>query len=238
MATLDKIVLSIQDVIKDDELSAETKVIQEINDAVQNIAAGIRMPPEMGGGISPPLVDLYAWKTLQTSVNSPFISLPDDYQRNVFRVFDDTLEKIEPPVGGDYYAFTRFLKQIQYSDFSETGEVYRVCIKGRSLYYQGIPASPYTLGIHYYRKPAILALDGDVPEGIPEHLQQSIIKHYVCKELFGEKIEDGQDNKGIGTKYHTQKFFEDMCDLIDYVGRESEPMYYGDGGTQDRGACD
>jgi hypothetical protein len=56
---------------------------------------------------------------------------------------------------------------------------------------------------------------------------------------MGEKIEDGQDNTGIGTKYHTAKFFEAMTDLIDFIGiTDASPMYYGEGGYEDRGIVD
>jgi hypothetical protein len=83
-----------------------------------------------------------------------------------------------------------------------------------------------------------MAGDADCPDGIPEHLQMRLIKHYCCKEIFGEAIEDGQDNTGIGTKYHSMKFIEAMTDLCDFVGIDAEPQYYGEGGSEDRGVCD
>ena len=190
------------------------------------------------GEVSPPLPDLYACSTVNTDTMLPCVPLPGDYQRGLFNVFDNTNYQILPPRGGDYYAFSRFIKQINQLNLSEAGEVYRVCVKGSNLYYQGIPTVSTTLGVHYYRKPVPMALDGDAPDGIPEHLAGSMIKHYVVKEVMGEKIEDGQDNMGVGTKYHTAKFFEDMTDLIDFIGREGEPLYYGSGGYEDRGACD
>ncbi len=235
-ATLSSLVAGIQDVLQDENSFPGAKLIKEINNAIQCIAGGIRMPENKE--ISPPLPDLCTYGVVNTHTTLPYAELPLDYQRNVFNVFDNTKYQILPPRGGDYYSFSRFLKQISWYDLSEVGDIYRVCVKGFKLYYQGIPSTTYPLGVHYYRKPAELVSDGDIPEGIPEHLQHSIIKHYVCKDLFGEKIEDGQDNKGIGTSYHTKKFFEDMQDLIDYVGRESEAQYYGEGGFEDRGIVD
>ena len=233
MATLTQIVTAIQGVLQDPNYT-EPYLVSSINNAVSSIAAGIRMPD---GIISPPLPDLYANDVVHTST-AAFVSLPVNYQRKVFMVYDDTSYQLLPPIGGDYYAFTKFLRQVNRMDLTEPGSIYRVCVKGNNLYYQGIPTTSTLLGVHYYRKPATLALDEDVPEGIPEHLHTSIIKHYVCKEIFGEKIEDGQDNKGIGTKYHTTKFFEDMNDLIDFVGQDDEPQYYGGSGFEDRGICD
>jgi len=231
---LSTLITDIQGILQDAAYS-DIVLIPKINSAVQNIAAGIRMP---NGETSPPLVGLYTNAQLYTDPTLPYISLPVDYQREVIFVYDSTMYQILPPRGGDYYSYNRFLKQINQFDLKETGEIYRVAIKSRKLYYQGIPTASTMVGIHYYKKPDLLVELTDVPECIPEHLQASIITHYVVKEIFGEKIEDGQDNTGIGTKYHTAKFFEDMTDLIDFNGRDSAPMYYGVGGTEDRGACD
>lgn len=234
MATLTQIVTAIDDVLQDPAYT-EGKITAKINAALQTVAAGIRMP---NGEISPPLPDLYAYGTVNTSITLPYVSLPADYQRHVFNVYDSSFTSVSIPGGGGYYSFALFLKQISNPSLAEVGSIYRACVKGTKLYYQGIPAASTTLGVHYYRKPATLALDGDIPEGIPEHLQTALIKHYVCKEYMGEKIEDGQDNTGIGTKYHTAKFFEVMTNLCDAIGIDGEPQYYGEGGFEDAGACD
>ncbi len=113
-----------------------------------------------------------------------------------------------------------------------------VCVKGSKLYYQGIPTAATTLGLHYYKKPTTMVTATDEPDGIPEHLQLRLIKHYVCKEIMGEAIEDGQDNHGIGVKYHTGKFYEAMTELCDYIGIDAKPHFYGCGDFADAGACD
>jgi hypothetical protein len=79
----------------------------------------------------------------------------------------------------------------------------------------------------YYKVPDTLVGNSDEHEGIPDHLQKRLVKHYVCKEIFGEGLEDGDDSKGTGCKYHTAKFYEAMIDLIDFVGIDAEPEYYG-----------
>ncbi len=230
---LSDLLAAIQGVIQDPVYN-DVVLTDRINDAISAIAGGIRMPDSE---VSPPLPDLYKSDTVITTTLA-YASLPADYQRNVFNVFDGAWNKINPPRGGGYYSFNLFLKQSSNMSLAETGSVYRVCVKGRKLYYQGIPAAPANIGIHYYRKPTPLTLGTDEPDCLPEHLQKKLIKHYVCKEIFGESIEDGQDNSGIGTKYHTGKFFEAMADLIDFIGIDSEPQYYGSGGFEDRGACD
>jgi hypothetical protein len=235
LVTLSSLLVAIKEIIQD---AAYTDILLtgRINDAVNTIAAGIRMPD---GQISPALPDLYKYAVVNTSTSLPYVSLPPDYQRKVFNVCDDTLYKILAPRGGDYYSFNKFIQQISKMDFTETGSIYRVAIKGQKLYYQGIPSVTFPLGIHYYKKPVPMVGDADCPEGIPEHLQTRLIKHKVCAEIMGEAIEDGQDNKGIGTTYHTAKFMEAMTDLCDFIGiPDAQPEYYGSGGFEDKGVCD
>jgi hypothetical protein len=234
MPTLSTLVSSIEDILQDPAYPPE-RLIDRINDALQHIAGGIRMPD---GQTSPPLPDLYSYGVVNTSTTLPYVSLPADYQRKVSLVYLDGKYRINPPRGGDYYAFKLFTNQISNKGFAETGTIYRVAIKGKNIYYQGIPAVSTTIGVHYYKKPDILALDGDEPEGIPEHLAGGLIKHYVIMNIFGEAVEDGQDNTGIGNKYHAGKFYAYMTDLLDYIGIDGEPEYYGSGGFEDRGVCD
>lgn len=235
MVTLTSIVDSIQNVLQDEAYTIPF-LIDEINGAVQSIAAGMRLS---NGQISPPLPDLYTYSTVITGAGW-FVPLPEDYQRNIFNILDSGLNKVPPPRGGDYYSFTRFMQQVKKPDLSEIGNLYVICVKGRKLFYQGIPAVPETIGLHYYRKPARLDLDGDTVDAFEtfDHLTNDLLKHYVCAGIMGEKIEDGQDNKGIGTKYHTNMFMEAMMAMVDFIGIDSGPIYYGGDGFEDRGACD
>lgn len=221
MTTLSALVSAIDEIIQDSAYN----LVDRINDAVTAISAGIVMPDR---SISPPLPDLYTFGTVNTSITLPYVSLPADYQRKVMLVYDATNYKISPPNGGDYYAYGLFLKQINNLSLAEAGSIYNVCVKGTKIYYQGIPSVSTTIGLHYYRKPTAMALDGDVPDGIPDHLAKRLIKHHVCKEIFGDGLEDGQDNAGTGFKYHTGKFFEAMAELVDFIPVDAEPQYYGD----------
>lgn len=231
--TLSELISAIQEIIQDGSYTEEN-LTGKINSAVSIISAGIRMPD---GLISPPLPDLYTIGTVVTTTN-PYTSLPDTYQRKVCIITDASGNRIYPPNGGDYYSFALFMRKAAVLSLTETGSVYAAVIKGSKLYYQGIPSAAETLGIHYYRKPVAMDDDDDSPDGIPEHLQLRLIKHYVCKEIMGEAIEDGQDNHGVGVKYHTGKFYEAMTDLCDFIGIDAVPMYYGSEGGGDSGACD
>jgi hypothetical protein len=233
METLSTLSEAISDIIQDSSFTST--INKRINDARVAIAGGIYMPDK---SISPPLPDLYKYGTVDTSTTLPYVSLPSDYQRKVTMIVDSAGVRYSPPPGGDYYAFKLFLNNASDKTLAETGSIYRVAIKGNKLYYQGIPTAAETIGLHYYSRPVDLAVDGDIPEELPEHLQLRLIKHYVCKEIFGEMIEDGQDNAGVGVKYHTGKFMEAMLELVEFIGTDGEPQYYGDDCSQDGGVCD
>jgi hypothetical protein len=233
MATLTEILNAIQNSLQDDAYSDEV-LTPIINLAVRNVAAGILLPT---GQISPPLPDLATWGTVNTSITLPYASLPTDYQRQVSNVYDSSKYRILPPRGGDYYAYTKFLKSIPNLDLSETGSIYTVCVRGTRIYYQGIPSVSVPIGIHYYKKPSILALDGDEPEGIPDHIQLELIRHWVCAQIAGE-IESGQYNKGIMTGYHTSKMYEWLQNMVDFIGVDAEAQYYGEDRFVDAGVCD
>lgn len=226
MATLLSLTAAIESIVGD---GSYTDLVDRINDAINNISGGIRMPD---GTTSPPLPDLYTSATVQTTVTA-YADLPTNYQRRLFYVVDSSGDRILPPAGGDYYSFMLFLNHCYKRDLTETGSVTKVCVKGKKLYYQGIPSAAEDLVVMFYKIPTVMASDIDEPEGIPDHLRVRLIKHYVCKEIFGEGLEDGAESRKVGTTYHTNKFFEAMIDLIDFIGVDAEPEYYGGGSDND-----
>lgn len=223
MATLTQLTAAIHSVVQDD--SYTDGYTDRINDAVNAITGGVRMPD---GTTSPPLPDLHTSGTISTTANA-YADLPTDYQRGLFYIVDSSGDRILPPNGGNYYSFVLFLNHCYKRDLTETGSVVKVCVKGKKLYYQGIPDVSEDLTVMYYRSPVDMTDGSDELDGIPDHLQKRLIKHWVCKEIFGEGLEDGAEARGVGAKYHTDKFYEAMIDLIDFVGVDAEPEYYSDG---------
>ena len=231
---LHSIVSSIDDILQDSAFT-ELRIVDRINTALQTITAGVRMPDN---SMSPSIPDLYTLGSVTTSTTLAYTTLPTDYQRRLTSVVDSSGLIIPAPRGGDYYSFVKFVDQASDKLLAESGSIYVVAVRGRKIYYQGIPTVATTLSLHYYAKPDTLVADTDEPDCLPEHLQERLLKHWVLKEFFGEAIEDGQDNKGIAVTYHTGKFFEAMTDLAGYVGIDSSPMYYGSDSLVDAGVCD
>jgi len=226
---------AIQDILQDSAYTS-TKIAERINDAVDSIAAGIRMP---NGQISPPLPDLFTQSTVTTSTTLPYVSLPVNYQRKVMNIYDSSGSRIAPPSGGDYYAFALFLKRVNNFNLTEAGSVYRVCVKGAKLYYQGIPTAATTLGLHYYKKPTTMVAGTDEPDGIPTHLELPLIKHRVLMDIYGEMLEAGVTEPAVGMKYHEKKFYEALQNMVDFIGIDATPLYYGSGNDyEDGGVCD
>lgn len=244
MATLSEIRDEITAVVQADLLNQaylSTLLDTRINRAVSSVAAGIRMP---NGETSPPLSDLYESGTVETDTGVAYKALPTTYQRNVFYVSDAAGDRIIPARGGSYYDFTLFLNGITSKDLSEAGSVHRVCVKGRNLYYQGIPSASVDLTVNFYRKPVDMSSDSDTPDGLPEHLQVKLIKNYVAREFFADEIKEDFKSDQLRQQriaWHDAEFYSAMQDLIDCVGyNDNEPLYYAGGGNGlvDAGMCD
>ena len=210
-------------------------ITARINDATAMIAAGVLLPD---GRTTKPLPELFQTDTVTTATDAAYVSLPDEYQRNLFYVADSSGERINPPRGGDLYSFMLFLKQIYKKDLTEAGSIYAVCVKGNNLYYQGIPAAAVDLTIHFYRKPVDIALTTASPDGIPSHLQRRLIVNYVCADIFGSMIENDTTNKMANT-YHMNEFYRAGIDLVNFIGdNDDEPILHhgGNEGITDLGA--
>jgi hypothetical protein len=229
MATLRQLADIIAGIVDDDNYD-DTQIIPYINDAVLNIASGLMLSD---GRTVPPLPNLHQISTIATATTLPYISLPSDYHRNLFYICDSNGDKVRFPKGGDYYSFMQFMVEAPSKLLDRTGNIDIACVKGNRLYYQPIPATSETLSLYYYRKPVNMLADDSEPDGVPDHLQIRLIKHWVCREIFGELIEDGQDSRGSGVKYHTIKFEQAAVDLIKFIGFDKTAEYLGGDITSD-----
>ncbi len=189
-----------------------------INAAVMSIAGGIRMPDR---SLSPPLPHLYTTDDVATVTGAAIVALPDDFQRDVIAVFSAAQQR-EVRLLNSHIRFIR-----RYPSLLTPGAVEAVSVKGGNLYYQGIPAAPDTLYVHYHRKPTPMADDDDTPDGIPEHLQRSLIVHRVAWRVF-DQIEDGIEGQKVNTIYHQRRFYEAMDDLTAVIGDDGRSEFITD----------
>lgn len=199
-----------------------------VNTAVTRIAAGIRLKD---GRTTPPLPDLLSSATVATDTSAAYAELDGTYQRNLFMVSDENKDVIPPPNGGNYYSFQMFMRRARYPDLSETGSIYMCCARGASLYYQGTPSSSEDLLTRFYRKPVDMPNDGSTPDGIPDPFSMDLLKHLVCRDVFGEH--SGDDLKAqTGDKmlrkfeYHNAQLERALIEMVEFVGEEGEPIYY------------
>lgn len=211
--TLREILEAVKKLILDDDFS-ETELIDKVNEGLYYIAGGGDLNPSYWLA---PLPDLYKSGTVDTSTSNPYVSLPSDYQRGLFKIVDSSGQNVKI-----YHSFNKFLNV--YPALNEGGSVAEAAVKGRTLYYQGKPASAATLTLHYYRYPATLASDSDIPEGIPAHLHRRLLVYYVAAEVFGE-IEDALEGGSTNEKKWAQKFAQAMGELRKFVGPEDREAY-------------
>jgi len=244
MTTLREIIDDISLVLTDATAYPDHVLTPKINEAVMAIAGGILLPgnhskyPAM---TSPFLPDLFTIGTVTTSASTAYVAMPANFmdrQSSLKLVVDSSGDMVPCPTGGDYSSFRLFMNRLPKKDLSETGYVWICCVKGSSLYYQGKAAQ--TLTVQYFRKPTDMSAGTDTPDGIPSHLAKRLIRHWVCKEEFGQGIEDGEDNQGRAEAYHTRKFYDAITELIDFVGVDEEPVYFGAARSfaYDLGVCD
>ena len=213
MATFLELQTAILDVSKNHYIQTASGVTLEtrINNAVTEIAGGIRLPNEK---ISSPLPELCSSGTVATATDAAFKALPDTYQRNVFCIVDANGDVLKLPTrGSNCYSFKLFLSIIQEKDLSQSGDIVYVAIKGTNLYYQGIPTVSENLTVHFYRKPVDMSNGTDTPDGIPAQFQSRLIKHYVCRQLANEMV-DGTEKMA---KYHETEFYMALQDLQGYI---------------------
>ena len=211
---LESLVAAIEDIIQDTEYT-EDMIVTMINEAVLKVATGDILPGKYQ--ISPPLPDLYSTGDVLTVLGTGYLSLPADFNRDLFMVVDSNGDpvKIEE-------SFKKFL--VMYAD-QAAGSVFRCSVNGGRLHYRDIPAAATTLTVHYYTNPDTLVNDADVPSSIPAILHRKLIVGYVCREIFN-RIEDGIEGQKINTNYYATEYGTGLLDLEKFVGIDGSADYY------------
>lgn len=130
----------------------------------------------------------------------PYVSMPDNFQRY--------LQFVAAPGGYEIDIEENFILFSEtYPLLDRSGLVTAAIEKGNRLYYQGIPTTATNLTVHYYRFPVDMTLVSDEPDGIPSHLQKSLLVNHACWKIF-ELIEDGIEGPGQNTERYMNLFFQ------------------------------
>ena len=223
MATKAELVSYVSGLVRDSSFNSAT-ILGYLNRAQKKTAGGIVIPPMNGipqmywGRFTPPLPELATTGALTTTSNA-YVSMTSTYQRGLFLVVSDDQDDYV----NIYSSWVEFLKK--YPELSESGQVDDVCLKGRTMYYQGIPSSADTLTWHGYAFPTDMSEDDDTPDGFPEHLHYELIGDWSVWQLF-EVIEDALEGPKKNAEHWKLQYMLGCCSLIDFLGPEDgEPEY-------------
>jgi hypothetical protein len=206
MATTSDLVDYVADAIQDPSYLDAT-ILKYINRGLKQIAGGLFITyPDRTQVFSSPLPNLLTSSTVATSTTLPYVSLPDDFGRNLIAVIS-AATGIYVCIEDSYAAFLSM-----YPSLNQSSSVTSVAVRGSRLYYQGIPTVSDTLTLHYYSVPDELEGASDVPDCLPSHLQEELLVNYAAMKIF-DLIEDGIDGAKVNTQSYTAKFMSAMLNL-------------------------
>jgi len=177
------------------------------------------------------MVDLPQLKTSETvsTGSNPYVALPTAVG-NAFHTDKDKALFFVASQGQDreITIMTSWIKFLQkYPRQNEAYDVYDVCVRGSSLYYQGIPSTADSLDLHFYRKPVDMKINtNDSPDGIPDHLQEDILVNFGAWDIYKE-IERDISGKKPETEKYQGLFAASIAELRAFVGEpDARPIHY------------
>lgn len=174
-----------------------------INQGVFEIAGG--MQSLLSDVITPPLPNLFSIESVTTSITDAFVDMPTTYHRGLQLAVSASGAEIDIA-----YSFIEFTET--YPLLDRTGTISEVIENGGKLYYQGIPLVAEEVTLHFYRKPVIMVAADDKPDGIPEHLQMSLLTNFALWKAY-ELIEDGLEGETPNTIKFKSFFVEALKTL-------------------------
>jgi hypothetical protein len=197
MTTLAELIEGVEEIVQDTSFT-EASITAKLNRNLQKIAGGIEKET---GVLTLPLPELFTTGTITTSTSLAYVAMPSDYQRDLVQLTDSDGVDIEI-----YDSFQNFL--LDYAGLALAGDVVAATIKGRNLYYQGIPTVADTLTVYYHKTPATMLLADkatDEPEGLPAHLAYDLLVYSTARDIY-LLIEDGIEGEGANTAKYNALF--------------------------------
>ena len=154
--------------------------------------------------------ELESSDTVTTSVGYDYVSLPADYHRGLYAVYENSAKQ-RIPVLSHNVLFERF----GYAP-DTAGDISAVAVAGKKLYYRYIPTSASVLALKYYRTPEVLSDDTDVLDFLTSDEEPAgkwAVIHGVCKKIF-DQIEDGIDGRKANTQLHEARYENEKLKLL------------------------
>lgn len=195
MVTFEKLIELTNTLVQDPALA--DSLGEFINQGVDEIAGG--MQSTLGSWLTPPLPLLFIIDTVDTLTSLAYVDMPNEFHRGLQFVADASGREIE--IAHSFIEFTE-----TYPLLNKSGNVSTVIEHGSKLYYQGIPVNSEKLTLHFYRKPVTMVSDSDTPDGIPSHLQISLLTNFAAWKAYSF-IEDGLEENSPNTQRFMGSFF-------------------------------
>jgi hypothetical protein len=188
-----RIIAKIETGIQDPSFTIEDDILPLVNDFVDEVSELFTVP------------ELQDQDTvsIEESATENSIPMPDDYGRDMYRVYS-SLSLKEVNIRGSLKVLERLYTGQETTDFIQD-----VVVVGKALWFRPLPVTAQDLTLYYYRKPVPVEFDDADDEdldldGIPSHLAKVAVD-YALKELWA-LVEDGIDGKKINTAYYTDKY--------------------------------
>jgi len=196
MSTFDELIARVDALVQDTDVS--DLIPSLINQGVYEIAGG--MKSLLLDIIIPPLPDLFTIDSVTTDTSLAYVDMPSTYHRNLQLVVAASGSEID--IANSFIEFSE-----TYPALNKIGNISEVIEQGGKLYYQGIPSTEEEINLHFYRKPVIMVADDDEPDGIPVHLQMSLLSNFALWKAY-EFIEDGLEGEVPNTMKYKSYFIE------------------------------
>ena len=147
MTTQALLVEGVKEIIQDTTFTS-ARILDYLNQGVRQIAGGLFIQyPDRTQVFTSPLPELLTDSDLTTSTTNPYIDMPSDYGRNLIALVSATND-IRIEVMGSLAELLNY-----YPELDKTYRVTGAAIRGKRLYYQGMPSTAETLTAFYYRTP-------------------------------------------------------------------------------------
>jgi len=179
-----------------------SRILELLNRGIFEIAGRVRLP------------ELETSAEIIAAPGMYHAALPADYHRDLLSVTipaERRRARLYPSLDALERRFPRL---------DRTGVVLGAAVAGGKLYYQGIPVSPVTLRLRYYRAPRPLLTEADRVDCLPPHLVAPLLVSYACREIF-ESVEEGADGRKTQTERFEAKCDEAMRELAAFCGPEA-----------------